>query len=147
MGTSPEVIAARKCSRQARLISTFPGDPGAREPDPQAGWEVPHSWQADHRPGSGPCFQRCSQHEGQRKRWGEVAAPSHPLLPWVSLSFSSQGCLSLPSWLLGLFSISYNSAGKGKVDSSKPLLGLDGQIHCLRRGLEPRQDSRSCSQH
>lgn len=141
---STEVIAAQKCSRQVRLICAFPGEPRAREPDPQAGSEVPPVWQANCRPSAGPCFQRCSQHRGQRQRWREGAAPSHPLLPLVSLSFSSQDCLSLSSWLLGLFSISYNP-GKGEVDSSKSLPGLDEQIHCLRHGLRPRQDSESCS--
>lgn len=34
--------------------------------------------------------------------------------------------------------------GKGEVDSSKPLPGLDEQMHGPRPGLRPRQASVSC---
>lgn len=89
---------------------------GARESDPQAGPEVPPVWQTDRRRAQAQARDQTQApyvaSRGAPAGSAEEAvvggaAPFHPPSPWVSLSFSSQGCLSLSSWLLGLLSFHF----------------------------------------
>lgn len=69
----------------------------------------------------------------------EVAGGSSPIppTPALSVTFLFLPGLPQPVFLVvrTLLSISYNPSGKGEVDSSKSLPGLDEPIHCLRHGL------------